>query len=1460
MKLKKEEPNQDCIKQSGEVFMNADLRAFTDLSAKHQAEASEGIEKHELCPRELCKRSTLMKTIKYIFVIHGLLAMFLRADIGDHSGWLQRKDGLKQDRSVARHYTFEDVKDSKSIIKELKGSGADLTFVPFPSGKEKIDDLQVIEGRWPGKSAVRIDRGWYQGRPVDIENKEFSVEVWFRKNGQGSISHHRKAAPERADGAIMATSNGSQKGWRLVTVYNQRHSLEFFMGSQPPGIARVHSYLSMPDGVWQHLTATWDGREMKTYLNGMPAGSKQYQGPYVPSEEGDFFKIGYIKAGVGSIILDIDEIVIYNRVLSAQEIEKLGKGQADSISRLFSSADAFIKGGNYKLARAEYEKLKNVPGIDYGEPMALFNIAESYIQEKDYANAHSTYAEIYAIPGLTAYYRIYGLFREAEVYMEQENYETARQLYGQITKTSNATGHHIFNALLRRGDTYKAEKIYSSARKLYEELLIKEESSLNPHETRRLELRNRLEEIEGLPDGTPARKSADQLMAERINKPGKAIYVSVNGSDANPGTMEKPFATIKRAQKEVRNIKEGNMPAGGIAVYIRGGNYFLDQGIALGKEDSGTESRPAVYRSNPGEEVRLIGGRQVKNFTLLENPDILKKLPEEARGRVWTADLKAAGITQYGELLNRGGHSPTEIARPGALEVIFNGKIMTLARWPNTGYVKIAGIPDPKGDGVFRNKPFQNNMFIYSGDRPNRWTDEKEVWIKGYLAETMPYQMIHVKMTNLDTKKKMIETAPDTRWGEKYPLYNTLYQQGGPYYAYNFLSEIDSPGEWYLDRDESILYLWPPEDINRNEVIVTTLDKPVVSFHDASHVTLAGVTVEGTWTHGIEIEGGENNLIAGCVIRNTGQYAVNIKGGWNHGIFGCDMYDMGEGGVLLAGGDHKRLIPSGHLVKNNHIHHFNRFCGGYRPAALLMGTGHRVSHNLIHDSPHHAIYIRGASEREGSSNDHVIEFNELHDVPHEAREMGTIYINSGAWRLQNRGNIIRNNFFHHISYHSSPNIPGGLNAIHIDSLNGGFAVTDNFFYLVPNGIANPQPDNRIENNIFVNPEQRAVSQGNRAFLFNDMDNETPKEGMLLSYINGLNAIKYKQPPWSYRYPQLLNSLSGHKMIGWAGGNVIEHNVNNGGPFLSVAPGIMEDNTIRNNWEAGDPLFINSQDMDFRIRKGSPVYGTTDYEPAAFKNIGVYDNEFRASWPVERKKEDIGKYYRTEWKEIDQIAKTQAAHKRVSKALEYTIKKASVPIKIDGKLDREEWLGLDKKNAMVIEQYHTGEQKEGPESYAWILYDDTNLYVAAMHAADPYMESMPSRMKNHLPISEIAIETQHGRHSWGWWIDDMPTGPIYSFWVRPEGKCELKNIYGMPHEAAEKIEKSVECCSIMQDAENMVWVSEMKIPLASIGLMPEEAGQLSFNMGVWKRNGWFAWVATGGKINQLETAGYIRFAK
>jgi len=193
-----------------------------------------------------------------------------------------------------------------------------------------------------------------------------------------------------------------------------------------------------------------------------------------------------------------------------------------------------------------------------------------------------------------------------------------------------------------------------------------------------------------------------------------------------------------------------------------------------------------------------------------------------------------------------------------------------------------------------------------------------------------------------------------------------------------------------------------------------------------SNVVFHGLTVECTQVNGIEISGGENNMVSACVIRNTGQWGIVVEGGWRHSVVGCDIHHVGAGGISLNGGDRVKLIPSRHLAENNHVYSFNRFDEGYRQGISIDGCGQRVSHNVIHDSPMQGLYFNAM--------DHVIEYNELHDLVHEGRELGAMYVYGAhdGWRWMNRGTVIRNNFIHHISYHFSPNLTQGLNCIHVD--------------------------------------------------------------------------------------------------------------------------------------------------------------------------------------------------------------------------------------------------------------------------------------------------------------------------------------------------------------------------------------------------------------------------------------------
>ena len=75
---------------------------------------------------------------------------------------------------------------------------------------------------------------------------------------------------------------------------------------------------------------------------------------------------------------------------------------------------------------------------------------------------------------------------------------------------------------------------------------------------------------------------------------GQPYYVAPTGSDGNPGTLEKPFATIQHAQQAVRQ-KPGS-------VLLRGGTYSLAEQLVFNVEDSGSKAIPVVYQAYAKEQ------------------------------------------------------------------------------------------------------------------------------------------------------------------------------------------------------------------------------------------------------------------------------------------------------------------------------------------------------------------------------------------------------------------------------------------------------------------------------------------------------------------------------------------------------------------------------------------------------------------------------------------------------------------------------------------------------------------------------------------------------------------------------------------------------------------------------------------------------------------------------------------
>ena len=107
---------------------------------------------------------------------------------------------------------------------------------------------------------------------------------------------------------------------------------------------------------------------------------------------------------------------------------------------------------------------------------------------------------------------------------------------------------------------------------------------------------------------------------------------------------------------------------------------------------------------------------------------------------------------------------------------------------------------------------------------------------------------------------------------------------------------------------------------------------------------------------------------------------------------------------------------------------------------------------------------------------------------------------------------------------------------------------------------------------------------------------------------------------------------------------------------------------------------------------------------------------------------------------------------------------------------------------------------------------------------------------------------------------MVTGPVYAFTGRYTGEFTVQNPFGMPHSRIRKLEQSIEYRTDIINDETKEWTSEMKIPLAAIGINPGNMEQLAFSAGTYKKAGFFSWIPTGNKLWRVENAGFIKLAR
>ncbi|XP_076434630.1 uncharacterized protein LOC143274642 [Babylonia areolata] len=366
-----------------------------------------------------------------------------------------------------------------------------------------------------------------------------------------------------------------------------------------------------------------------------------------------------------------------------------------------------------------------------------------------------------------------------------------------------------------------------------------------------------------------------------------------------------------------------------------------------------------IFRSYQGQEVHVTGGKRLHSnqFHHVRDTQVLQRLTPAARARVLELDLAAAGLNDTGTLRPFGFAYATHMP----LEVFINGLPLRLAEWPDNNFINIQSTPDgEKGKRLGYEDP---------GDgRDRRWAREGEPWVYGWWYYSWADSSVPV--AHVDPDNRTISLQRHTRYGFNIGQYDPSYNnsearystQGGYFRVINMLCELDTPGEYYVDRGSNKLYVWPNtphHTLSSSDIIyASVLDDCITVDSQTGRLFLQDFTLEACRYRGVMMSSARNVTLSNMEVKNTGGTGILCTGDCRGiTVMASDVHDVSHG-IYLMGGDYQTLQSSHNVVRDNHIWHNARYGAFSNDAVTIEGVGVLVAHNHIHHGQYAGIKWR----------------------------------------------------------------------------------------------------------------------------------------------------------------------------------------------------------------------------------------------------------------------------------------------------------------------------------------------------------------------------------------------------------------------------------------------------------------------------------------------------------------------
>lgn len=578
------------------------------------------------------------------------------------------------------------------------------------------------------------------------------------------------------------------------------------------------------------------------------------------------------------------------------------------------------------------------------------------------------------------------------------------------------------------------------------------------------------------------------------------IWVSPDGCDTNPGTEEKPVATILMAQRKAREMRRLNdsLVKGSIQIILKNGRYQLTESLIFRPEDSGVEAGITTVKAASGAHPVISGGVQLKGWKKISGN--IPGMPKEAQGKVWMAEAPAVG-----------------------------GRIIEFRQmWVNNlKAIRASNLNDGPLDRILSVNTAKEEMYI-----PIPKADIKNL---SHL-EFVIHQWWAIAILRVKNIEKMGDSAritfhqPESRIEFEHPWPAPFIDKeknlngNSAFYLVNAIELLNQPGEWYQDLSKGEVYYWPRqgEEMSKADVMVPYLETMVkIEGHidyPVSHISFIGINFEhSTWLRpskeghvplqagwsitdayklkvpgtpdkvglenqawierqqgGVTVQNANNIIFERCGFRRMAATGLDFISGTKHNLVqGCIFRDIGGTAIQMGffgspsfeahlpynPSDKRELCRFG-TISNNLITDCSNEDWGC--VGISVGFAHdiNISHNELSHLNYSGICIGwGWTKTVTCMKNNKVHANYIHHFAKNMYDVGGIYILSAQPNTE-----ISENRIEHLEKAPYAHIPDHYQYIYLDEGSSYIRVKDNWTEKDKFFSNSPGPGNEWQNN------------------------------------------------------------------------------------------------------------------------------------------------------------------------------------------------------------------------------------------------------------------------------------------------------------------------------------------------------------------------------------------------------------